>query len=177
MTSTKAEPGPFDGLERAEPDEPVFPLRAHDALAAGLVHLWVRQRRESIEKAAAAGEITEEKRLLELEQAREAEEIAWAMEDWRSGQTPAPVATAKATYSGRPDTAEEIAARNRHVALREAARRIDNGVADAVEASEAIAPYGFDDVRMHIAADVASLKDLAELIRPKRASYAHMADE
>lgn len=44
--STKMEPGPFDGMAKAAPDEPVFTLRAHDPLAPGLVHEWVRLRRE-----------------------------------------------------------------------------------------------------------------------------------
>ena len=84
--STKEEPGPFDGLERAEPDEPVFTLRAHDAFAAPLVHEWVRLRREWIIRA----DLSPEKEELELIQCREAEEIAWRMVDWRNGTTAKP---------------------------------------------------------------------------------------
>lgn len=43
--STKDAPGPFDGMARALPGEPVFTLRAHDPLAPGLVLEWVDRRR------------------------------------------------------------------------------------------------------------------------------------
>lgn len=84
--STKEAPGPFDGMERARPGEPVFTLRAHDPLAPGLVHEWVDRRRKAIREAFGREEITEAKRELELLQCREAEELAWSMEAWRKGE-------------------------------------------------------------------------------------------
>ena len=113
--STKTEPGPFDGLERAQPDEPVFTLRAHDVLAAPLVHEWVRRRREAIIK----GDLPPEKEELELIQCREAEEVAFAMVDWRNGvDSVKPDAEEKPEanplYSGHTSSAEELAAKERH---------------------------------------------------------------
>lgn len=82
--STKTEPGPFDGMARAEPDEPVFTLRAHDPLAPGLVHEWVDRRRKAIREAFTRGEMSEAKRELELIQCKEAEELAWSMAQGRA---------------------------------------------------------------------------------------------
>lgn len=87
MVSTKESPGAFDGMERAQPGEPVFTLRAHDPLAAALVHEWVSRKRDLILKS----DLTEEKRKIELIQCREAEEIAFAMRDWHDGLSPSPV--------------------------------------------------------------------------------------
>lgn len=179
MTSTKAEPGPFDGLERAKPDEPVFPLVAHDVLAAPLVQLWVDRRRAAINAQFAASEITEEKRQLELEQCREAEEIAWAMVTWREGEevaAPVPVEQ-KQPYSGHATTDAELAAKHRFETIREGARRIDNAVAELADVVEKLEPFGFDTERLMLAADIASLKALGDSIRPRRASYAHLGDE
>lgn len=78
MVSTKENPGAFDGMERAAPNEPIFTLRAHDPLAADLVHEWVSRKRTMINHS----NMTDEKRKIELVQCREAEEIAWAMSSW-----------------------------------------------------------------------------------------------
>lgn len=113
--STKTEPGPFDGMARAEPDEPVFTLRAHDPLAPGLVHEWADRRRKAIREAFAREEITEAKRDLELLQCREAEEIAWSMDAWRKGEI-AQIAealeaeAAKPSHGGVTKSEDELAA-------------------------------------------------------------------
>ena len=41
---TKNNPGPFDCYAKADPDEPIFVLRAKDPLAPILVRLWVELR-------------------------------------------------------------------------------------------------------------------------------------
>lgn len=171
--STKEEPGPFDGLERAEPDEPIFTLRAKDPHAAPLVHQWVRERREWMLTA----DLSDEKRELELTQIREAEEIAWEMEEWRSGFEAHQPAEKTTNYSGIVTTEQELAAKAKFDARLNAARRIDNSVAELTDASESISAYGFDEVRVTVAANVANLKLASEAVRPKRRSYAHLEGE
>jgi hypothetical protein len=167
--STKEAPGPFDGLERAAPGEPVFTLRAHDDQAVGLVREWVFQRRQAI----IHGNMPDEKRELELIQAREAEAIAEAMEDWRNGQTAEVEAAKTPTYSGNDMSAEELAAKLRFDTIKRAAERFSNSVGEITEAAESLAPYGFDGERVEIDGIVGLLKVIAEAVKPKRASYAH----
>lgn len=169
MTSTKAEPGPFDGMERAAPDEPVFTLRAKDVLAPDLIHTWVRQRREAIARA----DLHEEKRTLELIQAREAEALAWAMVDWRNGQNEVPpVEVAQPQrYSGSTMDADELAAKARFDRTKGACRQLNNSVAECTEAVEALELSPAD--RLALTAAVEEIKSLAYLYEPKRAAYAH----
>ena len=174
--STKTEPGPFDGMARAEPDEPVFTLRAHDPLAPGLVHEWVDRRRKAIREAFAREEITEAKRELELLQCREAEEIAWSMKDWRTGMAPI-VAEEKAekpaAYSGHASSEEELAAKARYDAIKAAGSLLNNAIAGITDAAnDHLAPHGFPHERAVILTVADRLKAVSSHIAPKRASYA-----
>lgn len=172
--STKEQPGPFDGLERAAPDEPVFTLRAHDALAAPLVHEWVHRRRQAIIHADPP--LSPEKEELELIQCREAEEIAFAMVDYRNGATAAPVEEEKpktpALYSGHTSSAEELAAKHRYDVIKEAVRVIHNALSEVTDAAHTLEPFGFAAERAVILASADRLKAVADHIAPKRASYA-----
>jgi hypothetical protein len=170
--STKEQPGPFDGLERAAPDEPVFTLRAHDALAAPLVHEWVSRRRQAIIHADPP--LSPEKEELELIQCREAEEIAFAMVDYRTGATAAPVAAeAPKTplYSGHTSSAEELAAKRRYDVIKDAVRVIHNALSEVTDAAHTLEEYGFTPERAVILASADRLKAVADHIAPKRASY------
>ena len=170
--STKEQPGPFDGLERAEPDEPVFTLRAHDVLAPRLVMDWVLLRREALNCA----DIPDEKRELELIQCREAEEIAWAMRDWREGTRAAEVPVedkAEAPkYSGHQSSEEEVAAKKRYDVIKVAVSTLNNALSEAVDAASSLTEYGFGSERAAILAAADRLKAVSDHIAPKRASYA-----
>ena len=168
--STKEEPGPFDGLERAEPDEPVFTLRAHDVLAAPLVHEWVSRRRQAI----ISGDLSPEKEELELIQCREAEEIAFKMVEWRSGTKPVPLAEENpkgALYSGHTSSAEELAARARYEVIKRAVSVLHNALAEVTDAAHTLEPYGFVAERTAILASADKLNAVAGHLAPKRASY------
>lgn len=65
---TKNNPGPYDCLAKAEPDEPMFVLLARDPLAPILVRLW----------ADLAG-----RGLAKGEKREEAFDCSLAMEEWR----------------------------------------------------------------------------------------------
>lgn len=168
--STKEEPGPFDGMVRAQPHEPVFTLRAHDVLAPGLVHEWVRLRRESLVRSS----LSPEKMELELIQCREAEEIAWSMKDWREGTAPIEeVAEAKPVpnYSGNEHSAEELAAKRRYDVTKAACSVLNNAVSDLTDAAATLEPYGREGERATILAAVDRLKAVSAHMAPKRASY------
>lgn len=168
--STKEQPGAFDGMERAEPDEPVFTLRAHDALAAPLVHEWVRRRREAINTA----DLPDDKRELELIQCREAEEIAWRMVDWRAGvsDAPAEAPTAKPlAYSGHASSAEELAAKRRYDTVKAATSVLHNAIGEVTDAAATLEPYGFAVERAVVLEAAGDLKAVAAHMQPKRASY------
>jgi hypothetical protein len=177
--STKLEPGPFDGLQRAELDEPVFTLRAHDPLAAPLVHLWVERRRAAIRAAlnAEPPTITEEKAAVELLQCREAEDIALEMEAWRK-RDPEPESEAGAperpasTYSGITKTSEELQAKARHEAIKAACSKLNNAVSEITDAAnDALQPHGFHHERAVILTMASRLAFVSGHIAPKRASF------
>jgi hypothetical protein len=45
--STKANPGKYDCYDRADPEEPIFVLRANDPLAPEIVREWARSYSKS----------------------------------------------------------------------------------------------------------------------------------
>ncbi len=168
--STKDNPGPFDGLERAEP---VFTLRAHDPLAAPLVHEWVTRRREKLNDLNLAPE----KQRLELIQCAEAEEIAWRMEAWRKGNEEVVVITeekpsGKPTYSGHQSSAEELAAKARFDVVKGSSSSLHNSVAEVTEAAAALEQYGYAEERAVLNEAAGLIKAVAMHVQPKRASYA-----
>lgn len=171
MVSRKDSPGYFDGMERAQPGEPVFTLRGNDALAASLVSLWCERRREAI----LAASFSDERRAIELIQVQEAEEIGWAMNDWRKGivdseETPKPQIV---TYSGNELDATELEAKIRHDALKGAASTLHNALAEVSDTAVLLDTLNLPGAGMRLREAVATIKTIAEIVQPKRASYAH----
>lgn len=176
--STKEHPGPFDGMAKAAPDEPVFTLRAHDPLAAILVRQWVELRRQDIRTRFADGAITEKKRDLEMIQCREAEELSWTMEDYRKREisgianeiaSNAKDAEAAKTYSNHEHTDEEIKARDDFKALERADRLVSNSAASTREAGdEVLALLGMHNERAALVVLSELLKAISNHLRPDR---------
>ncbi len=169
--STKIDPGPFDALEKAQPDEPIFTLAARDPLAPALVHEWVARRRAAITHS----DMPEATRTLELVQCREAEEVAFAMVDWRSGLTAVEPEPATTSDRGSRMSSEELAAKAAFDTRRDAAAALNNSVAEISEAAEALGRYGWEGEKLTLLSHADCLKGIALEIRPKRASYAHLA--
>lgn len=176
MVSTKKHPGEFDGMERALDDEPVFTLRAHDVLAYRLVIFWVKLKRRLILRS----DMPTEKQRKELIQCREAEEIAFAMKEWRAGTIPVkpkedrPV---RPTYSGIPDDPAEVEAKKRWQTIKNAATRLNNSIAEISTAIEDLEPYGWSEERDALTLQLEQLKLIAEQIRPKKIGYAITEDD
>jgi hypothetical protein len=77
---TKNKPGSWDCYANAEPDEPMFVLRARDEKAPGLVRQWVRTRQIFRMKQVGMRMGSVEPDAKE----REALRCADAMEEWRA---------------------------------------------------------------------------------------------
>lgn len=174
--STKETPGPFDGLERAKPDEPVFTLQGGDPLGARLVRIWVWASRKTVLRNKA---LTDEERAGKLIKIREAEVIAEDMEEYRSGHVHAaaePETPKEERYSGHVSSPEEIEAKRRFDVKKHASERLHNSVAEIVEASNALMdldPEYYCSQAERLESISEDLKERAMDIQPKRASYAH----
>jgi hypothetical protein len=81
MTSTAAQPGPYDPLVSARPDEPVFTLVGRDVHAPATVLHWVDRAR-----ADALKLIDPAQRRAELTKCTDAEMVAADMKRWRKGE-------------------------------------------------------------------------------------------
>lgn len=113
---TKNNPGEFDCLAKALPDEPMFVLLARDPLAPELVRQWASRRSMTAETS-------------EFAKLNEARTCAGAMEIWRAANWPArkgepvePATISKADHDAR--VTELLAANNREVERRRAAEKV-----------------------------------------------------
>lgn len=166
--NTLARPGEFDALEKARPDELIFPLLERDPDAPAVIRFWVDLRRKR-----ALAEIEDADALKdELRQCTEAEFIAFEMERRQRGEVGEAVAT-RATYSGaavEKSRAEELMAKLR-ARLGEAdyeANEALNLVAEIVGLDpEAIPPA----LRKNLDDAQASIHRIALTLSPYRAQY------
>lgn len=177
MSSRKGSPGPFDGLERAQPGEPVFTLRAHDKLAPRLVKVWVWLKRRLIRKAFAEGEINKEKRDLELVQCREAEDIAFEMDEWqaRDQAEPAPMSDEvepedkpAQNYSGIKKSEDELRAERMWQARKRFERQCQNAIAEITDAAADLEQYGFAIGRGLASEGIEKIRQACAAVAPKR---------
>lgn len=168
LVSTKGEPGPFDGFQKAEDGEPIFTLIGRDPDAPACVQLWVDRRRERASKLDAA----DPKRAAELLQISAAERIGWAMDEYRNAW-PEPESD-RAYYSGvAPDkeAKEEI---DRAKAIKSAHSKLHNALAEANDQLEILKRLGGIDrlALIHLAGGVSLLRSAADEISPKRKNFA-----
>lgn len=184
MIPTKTDPGPFDAFDKALADEPIFTLLGRDPASPSAITEWCRVRRNLAIKncAARSDEMTDE-----LRQCAEAEVIAFAMEDYRSGaEAGVPQETVATNYSGAQGESHEQRARNLLVAdtvahLRAAAYHVN-------EACERLGELGIDSLAIHKANHkpglpvfelcdaLAAIKDADEAVAPKRREVQTAAD-
>ncbi|MGL5735484.1 MAG: hypothetical protein ACRCYS_11510 [Beijerinckiaceae bacterium] len=166
MTSTKAEPGPFDAMEKARDDEPVFTLLGRDPDAPDTIKAWVERRRKRLLQEGGAQD--EETIRGELIQCTEAETIAWAMNNWRKGKSEEPAVMERVGYSGislSPSDADTKAhaLRALHADLCEAAFYTNNAI-------EKLAAMEITDAQLHtmmgkLGIPVFTLSDALEIIQ------------
>ncbi len=163
IENTKEVPGPFDGFATAKPGEPIFTLQGGDPIAARLVHLWAwRARKIAIREM---GDTPKGQAL--LLRAREAEKVAWSMEEYLRGEVELPPEPVQ-TYSGvQPDQAA-LDAIERNQALVHANGRLHNALYEANEQVERLRALGFDGAALQIEQAVALLHEAADAILPSR---------
>jgi hypothetical protein len=176
--NTKAEPSSFDvaAEAKAAPEEPKFTLWGRDPLAEPLVLMWAERRRQGI---FATPGLDRDKAKLELIQCTDAEEIAWAMRDFRLGIEaiePEAPARERPGHAGNRMSVDELAAKKRHDTLRDGADRLHNLIAEAMEVAREIRAYGFFDEAVETEMACARLQAAADAFRPKRRGYAHLAE-
>lgn len=110
MTGTVTTPGPFDALEKARPDEPMFPLLARDPDAPATITEWCRLRRNRAYRLYGNSKRAADKKMFdaELQQCNQAETVAQQMTDWR-GVATVDEPGQRASYQDVKKSAEEIA--------------------------------------------------------------------
>ncbi len=186
VISTRETPGPFDGFERAKVGEPIFTLQGGDPLGAPLVILWAALARMRAGVGLpdpalwarilhAVGDNIAEPNKAEglLLRATEAEAISWAMDEYRKGEAAEPGASE--SYSGVELGAEAIAQQEESAAKIAAGRKLDNAVAESLEAAAVARRYGLGQTAESIESLVGYLREASEQIRPMR-SIARGAD-
>lgn len=175
MTSTLEQPGPFDALEKAMPEEPIFTLLGRDPCAPPTITEWARLRRNDAIKRLGDSKSREDKEALkaELIQCAEAEEVALAMADWRNGM-PEEILAERARYDGRVRSAEELDAAKRLKRLEGLLRNLRESAYQLCEAKDGLAELGLvkDITVVDLGLMLTRINELADDLTPKRRELA-----
>lgn len=130
IVGTAANPSAFDPLDEMPADEPRFVLRGKDPAAPGAITEWARDRRNrAFREFNAIEQPTEQDRLklkAELEQCREADDLAMQMREWQQDHA-APEGDPRATYNAIERTQEQLAEAARKRRLDDVHRDIQEG--------------------------------------------------
>jgi len=162
--STKDRPGEYDAFETAKPDEPIFGLQGGDPLAALTVMFWAWKARQFARKL---GRKKDREHL--LRKASAAEEVAWAMRDYRNGQAVVPGERVSYSEDAAPVSVEQANAAKVRGALIESVGHLRNAVGIAKEVEEALGK-----LRLHkperdaILKAIEQLQAVAAAIEPRR---------
>jgi hypothetical protein len=143
MASTKDNPGAYDALEKAAPNEPIFVLLARDHAAPFAITEWARVRRNRAIHDHPDNPSEQDTELLRAEfmQCGEAEAVAMEMTDWRAGHGEAP--PVRATYNALERSAAELAEADARRQREAAQRHLREAAFHLGEAVEWLRPHGF----------------------------------
>lgn len=137
MISTKEHPSPFDGMEKAAPDEPVFTLIARDPDAPDTVRHWAYIRRKRISSDIidlGSAEVPEDL-LNDLRRCLEAEDIAEEMDAWSKGGHAEELVARAVPYNGLQTISDrDVAIAQLKEKISSAMKEADYHVAAAIEA-------------------------------------------
>ena len=145
MSNTLAEPGPYDPLGRTEPDEPIFPLVAHDRHSPATVRFWADLTRTSTMKAIVdlpPNDPGIERLQEKLRQCSEADILAVDMERWVKGRPDEALTPVRARYSGGAVDADKLDEAARKTLLAEGVRCGREAAFFASEMRDKLAPLG-----------------------------------
>lgn len=136
--NTAAHPGPLDPTASCAPDEPIFPLVAHDPDAPAAIRHWSDTRRARIASAIVQGDVEPDAlNALKSDLARctEADELADAFDAWRERRDTSDAPLERATYNG---PTKDDSARAAHHAGVQAIAEAAFHLAAALQAFEAV---------------------------------------
>lgn len=172
MTSTLAEPGPYDALAKAEPTEPMFPLLARDPCAPAAITEWCRLRRNRAIKLWGESTSDADAKLLaaELAQCASAEQVALDMADWL-GEKEAPAA--QRVSHGVQRTEEELRAADQRERLAAQVRHLREAAYHISEARDGLWDLGLmpDQTDRDLVAMLARINGLGDEHTPKRPNF------
>lgn len=172
MVGTAAHPGPYDPLENARPDEPVFTLAGRDPDAPATITFWAHQRRNRAIRAWGDSKRKADQQLLEaeLKQCAEADDTAMLFTEWRRNEVPVEESTGRATYTEVKKTEEQLAAANAAKALGDNIRHLRETAYHMCEAKDGLAALGAipPEVVERLEADLKYINLLADLVAPQR---------
>lgn len=171
--STKETIGQFDALEKAEPNEPMFPLLARDECAPATITEWCRLRRNRAFKLYGESAKDSDKELLaaELRQCANAEEVALQFSEWRKQEAPADIV--KSTYNEVIKSAEEIAEADRRKMQETAVSNLNEAGYYLCEARDALVALGLigELIQLDLTGTLELIKALANEHRKTRPRY------
>lgn len=143
--NTLESPGPYDPLSRTAPDEPFFPVVAHDRIGPATVRFWSDKTREWV-MAEIMGLPPADPALAKLEdklrQCTEADLLAMEMERWVKGNPETDVAPTRARCSGGTIDADKMDDAARKLAVAEGVQCGREAAFYASEMRDKLAPLG-----------------------------------
>lgn len=169
MTNTAANPGPYDPLEKAKPDEPVFTLVARDPHAPATVLHWV-----DLARTSAMAIDDHDQRRHDLQKCTEAEMIACDMITFRKGhpeQSTAPARKSYADPTAGATVSDEVKRRQAIGAAVQSLREAAYHTQVAREQLAAIGALGLGEGEM-LGGSLDGLNFVACAHEPKRPGYA-----
>lgn len=162
--STKDHPGTYDAFETAKPGEPIFTLQGGDQLAPLCVMVWAWKAR----KVARALD-SEKARVSLLRKAKAAEEVAWAMKEYQSGDKAPPEVRSSYADEGvsvAGAVSEDAGARAKLIG---GVGSLNNAIGITKEVEEMLVSLGrHTEARERILSGIDEIKAAASLIEPRR---------
>lgn len=176
MRGTAENPSAFDPLDDMAPDEPRFVVRGKDPDGPPVLTEWCRLRRNRAMRVFnAIANPSDQDRLLfksELEQCREAEDLAIAMADWRNAH-PEPEGDGRASYNQIERTQEQLAELARGKRLEAILRHVQEARYHACEVRDGLFDMGLigEDTVAELSDMLGRLQALADEHDPKAEQY------
>ena len=173
---TAANPSAFDPLADMPPDEPRFVLRGKDQSSPPAITAWSHDRRNrAFREFNAIDNPSEQDRLKlksELEQCREADELAMGMREWQQDHA-APEGDPRATYNAIERTQEQLAELARSKRLEAIRRHVQEGRYHVCEVRDGLADMGLigDAMVTELTAMLDRLQAISDEHDPKAEGY------
>jgi hypothetical protein len=165
-------PGEFDALMNLRPGEPYFLLVGRDRLAPGLLLRWASYNRRRAFSEQDSGKIDDAKVERELRKSTQAEEIAWAMKEYKldrpKDKPKGQVAATRPTYTGHELPEATKLADAKQAAAARAASALNGAVSELAALADATEAAGDTFTAKGLRAEMDKLQHLSEYVKPSR---------